>query len=388
MHGNRARRSSRRRSRERGATAVLVALTLLVMGALLALAVNVGHLYSVRQDLQNAADSGALAGALGLDGTSGVLPGAVASGGEFAGYHDADRDQVVASPVELGHWTPPDEACEAGEAATGRTGPRGYQFCRVDGRDEAAARRINAVRVGASRAAGAPGGGAVLLFASGLLGAEPATDVRSEAVALAGGPAEAPCPRVPFVIREECFTGGGAIACGDHLLLGMASTPVNTAGFTIFTPSTPNTSDLCSYLQAPPPDCSGDSAGTDAQVGSQIGTGNGSSIVAASCGKAGKVCQLLKQFQSLRVEVPVVRYAHGNGCKAAYSGSAGIVGFATVDVAQVYCKGDPPPPAGTPCAGFATDQCVAVRYVCPERPVPQPAGGGWFGTPARPRLVR
>lgn len=375
--------------RERGATAVFVALTLLVVGAFLALAINVGHLFSVRHDLQNASDSGALAGALGLDGTAGKLDGAIASGGSYAGYHVSDRDQVVASAVELGHWTPPADACEAGEVATGQTGPNGFRFCRVDARDAAAALRINAARVASGRAAGDPGGGAAPVFMNQLLGAGPTADVRTEAVAVAGGPSEAPCPRMPFVIKDVCFQGPNAIGCNEHLFLGLGSTPVNTAGWTLFTQQAPSSSGLCDYLKNPPTDCSGLAAGTNVQTGTNIGTGNGSNI-SPMCPPGGqRICDLLKQFEGQDVEVPVVAYGAGN-CMSPYSGMASISGFATFHVAQVFCKqhqGDSPAPAGTPCAAFATDQCVAVKYLCQIRSQ-DPAGGGWYGTTARPRLVR
>lgn len=48
---------------ERGATIVLVAVLLVVIVAFAALAVDISHLYMVRNELQNAADAGALAGA-------------------------------------------------------------------------------------------------------------------------------------------------------------------------------------------------------------------------------------------------------------------------------------------------------------------------------------
>ena len=52
--------------RRKGAVMVLVAILLVAVIAFLALAVDVGYLYVVKQDLQTAADAGALAGASGL----------------------------------------------------------------------------------------------------------------------------------------------------------------------------------------------------------------------------------------------------------------------------------------------------------------------------------
>ncbi len=48
---------------QKGAVAVIVAVCLVVFVGFTALAVDVGHLYVVRNELQNAADAGALAGA-------------------------------------------------------------------------------------------------------------------------------------------------------------------------------------------------------------------------------------------------------------------------------------------------------------------------------------
>ncbi len=47
---------------QRGVTVVLVAVLMVVFLGLAALAVDISHLYVVRNELQNAADAGALAG--------------------------------------------------------------------------------------------------------------------------------------------------------------------------------------------------------------------------------------------------------------------------------------------------------------------------------------
>ena len=58
---------------QRGVTAILVALLLVVLVGFTALAIDIGHLVLARNELQNAADAGALAGARFLyneDGTA------------------------------------------------------------------------------------------------------------------------------------------------------------------------------------------------------------------------------------------------------------------------------------------------------------------------------
>jgi Flp pilus assembly protein TadG len=47
---------------ERGATFVVVALLIIVLVGVAALAIDIGHLFVVRNELQNASDAGCLAG--------------------------------------------------------------------------------------------------------------------------------------------------------------------------------------------------------------------------------------------------------------------------------------------------------------------------------------
>ena len=57
---------------EKGVTIVLVAILMVVLVMFVAIAVDLGHLYVARNELQNAADAGALAGArmLYIDGNA------------------------------------------------------------------------------------------------------------------------------------------------------------------------------------------------------------------------------------------------------------------------------------------------------------------------------
>ena len=56
--------------RQRGAVAIMVGLTLVILVGMLALVVDLGHAYLVKTGLQNGADASALAGAVELDGTA------------------------------------------------------------------------------------------------------------------------------------------------------------------------------------------------------------------------------------------------------------------------------------------------------------------------------
>jgi hypothetical protein len=91
------------------------------------------------------------------------------------------------------------------------------------------------------------------------------------------------------------------------------------------------------------------------------------------------------------MQVPIVEYendADPTSCAGGYEGMGTIVGFATVRVASAWCKaGDV---ATGPCTAYATQQCVALDFVCGARDDEErPIGCGWWGTsPLRPQLVR
>jgi Flp pilus assembly protein TadG len=64
---------SDRLNNQQGVSAVIIAICLFMLVGFVALAIDVGHLYVARNELQNAADAGALAGARHLyleDGTA------------------------------------------------------------------------------------------------------------------------------------------------------------------------------------------------------------------------------------------------------------------------------------------------------------------------------
>ena len=101
--------SVRRIRSERGAVLALVAILLVIIVGLVAFAIDINHLYVVRNELQNAADAGALAGAQVLyedpDGAGPLLAGEVVN----ANANQVGKNIGVAnnsdnSPVEI-NWT-------------------------------------------------------------------------------------------------------------------------------------------------------------------------------------------------------------------------------------------------------------------------------------------
>jgi hypothetical protein len=95
---------------ERGITLVLVALLLIPLIGIGALVVDLGLLYAARNELQNASDAGALAGARVLyseDGTSVNNIQAVtdATNAAIANFSHGSAVEVGGNDVQVGHWS-------------------------------------------------------------------------------------------------------------------------------------------------------------------------------------------------------------------------------------------------------------------------------------------
>lgn len=97
----------RRLSNQKGATIIVVALVLVVLIGVAALAIDLGYLYIVRGELQNAADSGALAGAQVLyinNGTS-INPGVYQTALALVSANYSEKSPVAVKSIERGHWS-------------------------------------------------------------------------------------------------------------------------------------------------------------------------------------------------------------------------------------------------------------------------------------------
>ncbi|MDC0663761.1 TadG family pilus assembly protein [Marinobacter sp. SS21] len=93
--------------RQRGVSLILVSISLLMLLAFAALAVDGGNLYVAKNELHNAADAGALAGAseLYLNDGSAVNPGADATAQQVAMANASQGDAVEVASVRRGHWS-------------------------------------------------------------------------------------------------------------------------------------------------------------------------------------------------------------------------------------------------------------------------------------------
>jgi hypothetical protein len=120
-----------RHGRQRGAIAIVLALTLLVLLAMGGFVLDLGHLYIVKAELQNGADGAALAGAMELNDSAAGIDNASSLAQRIALKNNYDfstplalaPDQVTFSASADGPWS---------SVADARSRPQGFSFVRVD----------------------------------------------------------------------------------------------------------------------------------------------------------------------------------------------------------------------------------------------------------------
>lgn len=244
----------------RGAVALMVALLLVVMMGFAALAVDIGHLYVVRNELQNAADAGALAGARVLYSGSSVNAGANADAVTRATANHSESLAVEAS-AERGHWSHT-AATFTENSSLAPTELWGVSTAALDANPSF----INAVRVTASRQA-TP---AVSFFAR-MFGYD-GFALSADAVAylgFAGGllPGEAD---MPIAICAQAL--GNPYECSIGRMIGESQ----TAGWTDFTQCDGGATSTPAMRTAVDAGCSGSGANPNALTfGMGITTNNG-----------------------------------------------------------------------------------------------------------------
>lgn len=124
---------------QRGAVAVIVALTIVVLLGMLGLVIDLGHLYVAKSELQNAADAAALSGAKQLNGTAARVccgvDSAQARAIEAAGMNKYNLNTIavnlVASNLSVGDC--PDDSCMVPiSSVTSNALAAGKTFLKVD----------------------------------------------------------------------------------------------------------------------------------------------------------------------------------------------------------------------------------------------------------------
>lgn len=129
------RRSAGHARRQRGAIAVMFAITLLIMLMFCALALDIGRAYNRRVELQTIADAAAMAAAAELDGTADGVDDAVARAGQVVNSLKFDYNKTTvewsAAALEFSNSaTAPDG--DWLDAASARTAPANVRFTRVN----------------------------------------------------------------------------------------------------------------------------------------------------------------------------------------------------------------------------------------------------------------
>jgi Flp pilus assembly protein TadG len=222
---------------QQGVTVIIFALLLVVFIGFAALAVDIGHLYVVRNELQNAADAGALAGARLLYNDDGL---SVNEGANQIAYNAAIANKSEKVPVDV-HWNGGNTGdVERGHwSFTTRTFTPNDSTLPVELWDRTAAELdvdadfINAVRV-KTRREDTPAAS----FFAGIFGHQN-FPLAAEAVAYIGfaGTVEPPQVDEPIVICKEAIQKDiGGYTCGVGRMINSGSNIGHqTGGWTNFT---------------------------------------------------------------------------------------------------------------------------------------------------------
>lgn len=335
---------------ERGVAAAVVVLTIAALLGVVGLALNVGYRLDVRSELQNAADSAALAGARELNGTLAPITAALpqTEAISFAGRHTSGASvpvTITGGDVQLGHWDPfttnPDTA-----------------FTPITATDAESAWNTNAVRVRDGREANR--GSAVSVWFSAFLGGRTTQDVAAEAVAVNGGPCDLFCPTMPFAFFDCGFFQNYNLECGTivHMTGTTAPDPTDTVGFSSLSLDPASTSTYRRIL-------SGDTCSDYAVAsGDPIEISNGSQLNA--------LCSDLQARIGQTATAPIVH----DTCPPRFNQAHPVVGVATFRIVDVVCTG------GT--------KRIDFEFLCNQTvQTTDRIGCGFYGTgPLQPDLVR
>ncbi len=250
------------RGNQHGVTVVLVAILMVVFLGLAALAVDISHLYLVRNELQNGADAGALAGARFLYREDSTAPyGIVLDTGEARVKAldtatanksenlavEVDDPTLTDGDIQVGHWS--FGIGGAGALAKGfylPDGPPIYDIWNYSTQElDRNVNFINAVKVTARRGGSSPAASQAVSFFARIFGYQ-GFSVLAEAVGYIGytgtlAPGEVD---LPIAICRQAITDPttGDLLCGVGRMINSGSgVGHNTGGWTNFTQDTPNT---------------------------------------------------------------------------------------------------------------------------------------------------
>ncbi|MDN2670617.1 MULTISPECIES: TadE/TadG family type IV pilus assembly protein [unclassified Janthinobacterium] len=121
----------RRHDKQQGAIAIVLGLTLVVLFAMGGLVLDLGHLYIAKTELQNGADSSALAGAVELNQSATGIDNAQTKAIAIAQKNRYDFSTTLTiTAANISFGPSPDGPWSSGASA--RTSPQGQTFIRVD----------------------------------------------------------------------------------------------------------------------------------------------------------------------------------------------------------------------------------------------------------------
>ncbi len=332
--------------RQRGISMVMFVASLPALLGFAALAVDVGHIYLVRSQLQNGADAAALAGAGRLDGTVAQLATARLMAYQFAAEHSANGTPIAlhlnlanepSGDIALGHWH--------AEAA-----PPWFEALSDPASVVTA---INAVQVRTHRTAAS--GGAVQSWLAQFIGRS-FTEVSARAIAVGGGPSNVcafPIAIPDCVVRPK----GGAPVCGAFNVR-LRNDSSDNAGFTNMSPQPPVSIPILQQLI----DDAHHGVCHSLSVGGDISLQNGNGLHPAGLPISSWIAE---NGGPVTVYLPILQ-TRGGGCNVRFNQAMPVAGFAKVKLVKVYPPGGP--------QGNTLD----IIYECNQSEV-LPAGGGFFG---------
>lgn len=356
-----SRRVHQRAPAPRGATAVLVAICLVLLCGFLALALDVGHLVSIRGELQNAADSGALSGVRDLDGTTTHLQAAIDSGEHFAKQHATDTQQsvvVATGDVQIGFWD---------------RDKKEFSPYEVDDVTPALASCVTLPCVNAVRARtyrDASHSGVVPLAFAGVLG-KTSSQVNSVAVAVTGGPCSVRCIGLPIVL-PDCGVNSffGPPCTGGEYTVLFKNDLTDTAAWADVG-SGANTIKCLLQASMTNPNSTACAADSTCKVATDLAQASDVNVINGQVNSAcNLITDLYAQHPDYKYVVPIVHAT----CPEKWVQSFSIVKFATVQIISA-------PPD---CSG--TDKSFKVKVLCDQVTNQSDEGGcaaagTWVATP-------
>jgi len=340
---------------ERGAIAIIVALTLMTLIGFAALAMDIGRFRVAASELQSASDSGALAGAWQLNAAADGEMAARTYGSDFAEKHTAD--------YEAGQPKPIDDVDPNTDVKTGN-----WDFASRVFEEGGALEDMNAVEVTTYRHADK--GTAMPGWLGGLMGYNQANEVR-RAVAVGLGPG---CLNgFPLTIPEcAMLNPDGSPKC-DGTEIKLSNDIVDNGGLTsLNTENAASVNYVRNLIEG-----YGASKECNTSVDDDIKVMNGNPK--QPVGQTIRDVLLDPDGDGVEEQVLVYLPIIDTPCPVKFNQIHHVTGYIGFWLQHVNLPNDP---GGDP----ATDPFVTGVLECSGPPVGQ-AGGKWYGTKGKPRLV-